>query len=301
MRGETAMMAEAEMQRIHILPKRRTMVTLIWGRLRTNQAAVVGGCFVLFFIFCAIAAPVIAPYSFTKANFLTTYQGPSWQHWFGTDELGRDMLSRLLYSLQTASLIGFGAEAVELTLGLFVGAVSGYVGGTVDTILMRFVDVVYGFPSLLFSIIMVVLLGHSVFAILIAVAATSWVGMARIVRSQVMIIKRSDYVRAARGMGASWWQIIRRYVLPNSLGPIVVSVTFGIPANMMVESALSLLGLGVEPPTPSWGALISNGQQAMFSFPYLLIFPTLTFALTLLSFTYLGDGLRNVFDSKSLR
>lgn len=281
--------------------KKRTMTTILWGRLRRNRAAVIGGCFVIFLILCAILAPVIAPYSYTQSNFLATYQGPSWQHWFGTDELGRDMLSRLLFSLQTASLIGFGAEAVELTLGLFLGAIAGYAGGLTDTILMRIVDVVYGFPSLLFSIIMVVLLGHSIFAILIAISATSWVGMARIVRSQVIVVKQSDYIQAARGMGASGWQIIRRYVIPNSLGPIVVAVTFGIPANMMVESALSLLGLGVQAPTPSWGALISNGQQAMFSFPYLLIFPALTFAITLLSFTFLGDGLRNVFDSKSLQ
>lgn len=280
--------------------KKRTMATLMWGRFRKNKAAVIGGTFVLFLILCAILAPMIAPYSYTKANFLATYQGPSWQHWFGTDELGRDLLSRLLFSLRTASIVGFGAEAVELTVGLSVGAIAGYIGGTVDTILMRVVDVVYGFPSLLFSIILVVLLGHSLLSILIAVSATSWVSMARIVRSQVIVVKQSDYVSAARGMGASWWQILRRYVLPNSLGPIAVTVTFGIPGNMMVESALSLLGLGVEPPTPSWGALIANGEQAMFSFPYLLIFPTVTFALTLLSFTFFGDGLRNVFDNKSM-
>ena len=281
--------------------RKRTMATLMWGRFRRNKAAVIGGSFVLLLILCAIFAPVIAPYSDTQANFLATYQAPSWQHWFGTDELGRDLLTRLLYSLQTASLVGFGAEAVELTIGLFLGAIAGYIGGAVDAVLMRIVDIVYGFPSLLFSIILVVLLGHSLLSILIAVSATSWVSMARIVRSQVIVVKQSDYVSAARGMGASWWQILRRYVLPNSLGPIAVSVTFGIPANMMVESALSLLGLGVEPPTPSWGALIASGEQAMFSFPYLLIFPAVTFAVTLLSFTFFGDGLRNVFDNKSVR
>ncbi len=279
--------------------KKRTMLTLLWSRFRRNKAAMLGAAFVAILVLCAIFAPVIAPYSYQQTNFLATYQPPSWQHWFGTDELGRDMLSRLIYSLQTACIVGFGAEIVELTLGLFLGAIAGYAGGTIDAILMRIVDIVYGFPTFLFSIILVVLLGHTIIAILIAVAATSWVGMARIVRSQVLIVKQSDYIAAARGMGASWWQIIRRYVLPNSLGPIVVAVTFGIPANMAIESGLSALGLGVEPPTPSWGELITNGQQAMFSFPYLLIFPALTFALTLMSFTFLGDGLRNVFDSKS--
>lgn len=279
--------------------KRRTLSGLMWRRFRAKKVAVVGGAFVLFLIFCAVFAPVIAPYSYTKPNFLATYQGPSLQHWFGTDELGRDMLSRLLFALQTASIVGFGAEAVELTLGVFIGAVAGYVGGAVDAILMRVVDVVYAFPSLLFSIVLVVILGHSLVAILIAVAGTSWVGMARLVRSQVLLVKQSDYVRAGRGMGATWWQILRRYVIPNSLGPIVVAVTFGIPGNMAAESALSLLGLGVEPPHPSWGEMINNGQQAMFSFPYMLIFPAVTFAFTLLSFTFLGDGLRNAFDSKS--
>ncbi|MHB1628883.1 MAG: ABC transporter permease, partial [Bacilli bacterium] len=202
--------------------KSRSMAGLMWGRFRRNRAALLGGCFVVFLVLCAIFAPWIAPYSYTQTNFLATYQGPSWAHLFGTDELGRDMLSRLLFSLRTACIVGFGAEAVELSLGMLLGAVAGYVGGTTDAILMRFVDVVYGFPSLLFSIVLVVLIGHSIGAVLIAVAATSWVGMARIVRSQVMTVKYSDYVTYARSMGATWWQIVIRYVLPNSFGPIVV-------------------------------------------------------------------------------
>jgi peptide/nickel transport system permease protein len=200
--------------------------------------------------------------------------------------------------LRNACIVGFGAEVIELTVGLLIGAIAGYIGGTTDTILMRIVDIVYGFPSFLLSIILVIMLGHNIFAVLVAVSATSWVGMARVVRGQVMTVRQSEYVDAARAMGASWWQILRRYVLPNSLGPVFVAAAFGIPANMMVESALSLVGLGLQPPTPSWGALISDGQKAVFSYPYLLIYPTVLFALTLLSFTYLGDGLRDALDSR---
>jgi ABC-type dipeptide/oligopeptide/nickel transport system permease subunit len=257
--------------------------------------------FVLFVIITAVFANQIAPYPYYQPNFLATYQPPSWQHLLGTDALGRDMLSRVIFSLRNACIVGFGAELVELTIGLLLGAVAGYVGGVVDSILMRVVDVVYGFPSFLFSIILVVMMGHTILAILIAVAATSWVGMARIVRSQVIQVRQSAYIESAQAMGASVGQILIRYVIPNSMGPVLVAVTFGIPANMMVEAALSVVGLGIQPPTPDLGQLILNGQQAVFSYPYLLIWPALLFALTLLSFTYLGDGLRNLFDTKSAR
>lgn len=277
---------------------RRSFFSAAWHRFKKNRIAVVALAIVVILGLVALLAPLVAPYPYAQANFLLIYQGPTWQHPFGTDALGRDMLSRIIYSLRDASIVGYGAEAVELTVGILIGSVAGYVGGLLDNVLMRFVDVVYGFPSLLFSIILVVLLGHLVTAILLAIAATSWVGMARVVRGQVIAVRQSDYVAAARCLGASWFQILRRYILPNTLAPIIVVVTFGIPYNMMAESGLSILGLGIEPPNPSWGTLILNGQNAMWSYPYLLIFPALTFALTLLAFTYLGDGLRDAFDPR---
>lgn len=279
-------------------PKRNSLWSIRWKIFSRNKMAVAGGCFVLLLVIVALFAPWIAPYRYDEGNVLVAYEKPSWDHWLGTDAVGRDVLSRLIYSLRNACIVGFGAQAIELTVGLFIGAIAGYVGGRTDTILMRFVDIVYGFPSFLLSIILIILLGHNIWAVLIAVAATSWVGMARVVRGQVMTIRQSEYVDAARAMGASWWTILRRYVLPNSLGPVLVASAFGIPANMMVESGLSLVGLGLQPPTPSWGSLISDGQKAVFSYPYLLIFPSLLFAVTLLSFTYLGDGLRDAFDSR---
>ena len=210
-------------------------------------------------------------------------------------------IRRILGGLRSAFEVGFGAEVVELTLGLMLGAIAGYLGGLTDNLLMRLVDVVYAFPSFLFSIILVVILGHNIWAILIAISATSWVGMARIVRSQVLKIRQAGFIEASRGMGASFWRIILRYIIPNSMGPILVAVTFGIPANMMAEAGLSIVGLGIEPPTPDLGELIIEGQSAMFSYPYLLLGPVIIFALTLISFALVGDGLRDVFDVKSNR
>jgi ABC-type dipeptide/oligopeptide/nickel transport system permease subunit len=269
-----------------------------WTLFSHNKPAVVGGCFVILLVLLALFAPYITPYPYNQGSVMDAYSKPSAAHWFGTDAVGRDVLSRLIYSLRNACIVGFGAEAIELTVGLLVGAIAGYIGGKTDTLLMRIVDIVYGFPSFLLSIILVILLGHNIGAVLVAVAATSWVGMARVVRGQVMTVRQSEYVEAARAMGASWRQILRRYVLPNSLGPVFVAAAFGIPANMMVESALSLVGLGLQPPAPSWGAMINDGQKAVFSYPYLLIFPAVLFALTLLSFTYLGDGLRDALDAR---
>ncbi|REE67325.1 peptide/nickel transport system permease protein [Paenibacillus taihuensis] len=263
-----------------------------------NKIAVVGACFVLLLVICALFAPWITPYSYEKGSVLEAFEKPSLAHLLGTDAIGRDVFSRLIYSLRNACIVGFGAQLIELTLGLFIGAIAGYVGGRTDSILMRVVDIVYGFPSFLLSIILIILLGHNIWAVLIAVAATSWVGMARVVRGQVLTVRQSEYIDAARAMGANWWQILTRYVLPNSMGPVLVAAAFGIPANMMVESGLSLVGLGLQPPTPSWGSIIADGQKGIFSYPYLLVYPSLLFAITLLSFTYLGDGLRDAFDSR---
>lgn len=283
------------------LRKRRSAFSRRWRQFSRNKLAVCGLIFIVILCLAAILSPWIAPYSYQKSDFLLTYGPPSKSHWFGTDSLGRDMLSRVLWGLQSACIVGFGAEVVELTIGVLLGAIAGYRGGYIDNVLMRIVDIFYAFPSLLFSIILVVVLGHNLWAILIAVSATSWVGMARVVRSQVLTVRESGYIERAKGMGASPFRIILKYILPNSMGPILVAVTFGIPANMMTEAGLSVIGLGIEPPRPDLGELIIEGQKAMLSYPYLLLAPALCFALLLLSFTFVGDGLRDVFDMKSRR
>ncbi|WP_067934118.1 ABC transporter permease [Alicyclobacillus kakegawensis] len=280
---------------------RRSILRMRWHRFSRNPLALAGLAVIAVLVLLAILAPLIAPYPYFKSDFSATYQAPSLQHWLGTDSLGRDVLSRVLWGLRSACIVGFGAEAVELTLGVLLGAVAGYMGGFVDNVLMRVVDIVYAFPSFLFSIILVVLLGHNIWAVLIAVSATSWVGMARVVRSQVLTIRQSGYIESALAMGAGWWRAIRRYVIPNSLGPILVAVTFGIPANMMTEAGLSVVGLGIEPPTPDLGQMIIEGQSSLFSYPYLLLAPALVFAVALLAFTFVGDGLRDAFDTKQRR
>ncbi|WAH35579.1 ABC transporter permease [Alicyclobacillus dauci] len=281
--------------------RRQSTFARRWRQFSRNKIAVCGLVFIVILCLAAIFSPLIAPYSYQKSNFLITYQHPTKAHLFGTDSLGRDLFSRVLWGLQSACIVGFGAEIVELTLGVLLGAIAGYKGGYIDNILMRIVDVVYAFPSFLFSIILVVVLGHNLWAILIAVSATSWVGMARVVRSQVLTVRESGYIERARGMGAPPFRIIMKYILPNSMGPILVAITFGIPANMMTEAGLSVIGLGIEPPRPDLGELIIEGQKAMLSYPYLLFAPAACFALLLLSFTFVGDGLRDVFDTKSRR
>ncbi|MCL6625105.1 ABC transporter permease [Alicyclobacillus shizuokensis] len=281
--------------------RRRSVLHMRWHRFCRNKVAVVGLGVVALLVLLAILAPVLSPYSYFKSDFTATYQAPSVRHWLGTDSLGRDVFSRVLWGLRSACIVGFGAEVVELTLGLLLGAIAGYMGGVVDNVLMRIVDIVYAFPSFLFSIILVVLLGHNIWAVLIAVSATSWVGMARVVRSQVLAIRQSGYIESARSLGAGWWRAIRRYVIPNALGPILVAVTFGIPANMMTEAGLSVVGLGIEPPTPDLGQMIIEGQSSLFSYPYLLLAPALVFAVALLAFTFVGDGLRDAFDTKQRR
>lgn len=293
--------AESSTEARSWVPARGSSLTRMWARLFGNKLAVVGAGIVLLMLGLVVLAPHIDRYPYQETNLFAAYQGPSWQHWFGTDNLGRDQFVRIFYGLGNAFKVGFGAEVVELTVGVLVGALAGYKGGWIDNLLMRTVDIVYAFPSLLFSIILVVILGRSILVILIAIAATSWVGMARVVRSQVLTIRQSRYIMAARSMGASSGRALWRYVLPNAMGPIVVAVSFGIPGNMMVEAGMSLIGLGIEPPTPDLGALISLGQASVFSYPYLLIFPTGVFMLTLIGFTFFGNGMRDAFDTRHKR
>lgn len=263
--------------------------------------AIVGGVMVAVIVLMAIFANWIAPYAYEQSDFLHVNNGPSWQHILGTDTLGRDLFTRILYGLRSVCIVGFGAEAVELTVGVLIGAFAAYKGGWIDNVLMRAVDAVHAFPSFILSMILVTMLGRTLLVILIAVAATSWVGMARVVRSQVLRVRQSGYIDAARSMGASSFSIIWRYILPNSMGPIAVAVSFGIPANMMAEAGLSLVGLGINPPTPDLGVMITEGQASIFSYPFQLMGPVGVFIIALLGFTFLGDGLRDMFDTRVRR
>lgn len=263
--------------------------------------AVIGLVLVIIFILIAIFAPWIAPYHYNDQNLRNTWQPPSAEHIFGTDDLGRDQLSRVIYAVRTAAIVGLGASALSLLIGAVIGSISGMRGGWTDTILMRLVEIFNSFPAILLAVILATNLGQSVTTIVIALAITGWAGYARLIRGQVLALKNQEYVHAARTLGASEQHVITKYVLPNILGPIAVALSFGIPYAMIAEAGLSVIGVGIRPPEPSWGNLIQLGINKMRGFPYLAIWPTLLFSLTLLAFTWFGDGLQEIFNAKGER
>ncbi|MFG1911098.1 ABC transporter permease [Kribbella sp. NPDC048928] len=268
-----------------------------WGRFRKHRLAFGSLIFCTLLILIAIAAPLIAPYGYEQTDIQHKLAGPGAPgHLLGTDLLGRDILSRLIYGLQTALTVAFGAELTALVLALAIGLFAGYLGGRVEQVLMAFTDVMYAFPSYLFAVVMVTVLGRSIFALVVAIGIASWVTQARLVRAQVMTLKEREYVEAARSMGAKGSTIAIRYILPNAIGPILVTTSFAIPAAIAAEAGLALLGLGVQPPTPSWGAMISEGSRYLLAAPHMLVAPAVLFALTLLAFTWIGDGVRDAFD-----
>ncbi|MFD3163437.1 ABC transporter permease [Herpetosiphon sp. NSE202] len=283
------------------LPVAESLLKVFWRRYRRNTMALVGLVLVILFVIIAIFAPLIAPYHYNDQNLAATWQLPSSEHWFGTDDVGRDQLSRIIYAVRTAAIVGLGTSILSLIIGAAIGSVSGMRGGLVDTFLMRLVEIFNSFPSTLLAIILATTLGQKVTTIVIALAITNWAGYARLIRGQVLSLKNQEYVQAARTLGASEWHIITKYVLPNILGPIAVALSFGIPYAMVAEAGLSVIGVGIRPPEPSWGNLINLGINKMRGFPHLAVWPTLLFSLTLLAFTWFGDGLQEIFNTKGER
>jgi oligopeptide transport system permease protein len=294
-----------------------------WRRLLRNRAAVAGGIFIVIVIVFAVfaddgivawalgrdAQPLLAPYGFKETDFAHTRSAPSlrrteagrFPHVLGTDKYGRDVLSRIIYGARVSVAIGFLCSLVILIFGLLYGSISGYLGGSVDTLMMRFVDLVYAFPTLLFIILLMVILGSTsglpaVRNLVLAIGLVSWMGTARLVRGQYLSVKEKEFVLGARMIGAGDLTIISRHLLPNSLGPIIVSLTLGIPGLIMFEATLSFIGLGVPPPFPSWGQMLNEGWRAMRADPHLIVFPALTLSLVMLAFNFLGDGLRDALD-----
>ena len=282
-------------------PAPDTIFQVFWRRYRRNRMALVGLALVIVFVGIAVLAPVIAPYHYNDQNLSQTWQPPSSEHFFGTDDLGRDQFSRIIYAVRTAAIVGLGASLLSLLIGAAIGSISGMRGGTVDSLLMRLVDIFNSFPAILLAVTLATALGQSVFTIVIALAVTGWAGYARLIRGQVLALKNNEYVQAARTLGASERHIILKYVLPNILGPIAVALSFGIPYAMTAEAGLSVIGVGIRPPEPSWGNLIALGISKMRGFPHLAIWPTALFSLTLLAFTWFGDGLQEIFNAKGER
>ena len=268
-------------------------------RLLRNRGAVAGMIVLAFLVAAAIVGPALTPYAYDQVNKSDVWFAPLRHgHLFGTDALGRDLLARLLMGLRVSLAIGLVATFVSLAIGVAWGAVAGFVGGRLDEAMMRFVDVLYSLPFIFFVILLMVTFGSNIVLIFVAIGAVEWLTMSRIVRGQTLTLKHKEFVEAARAAGLRRGGIIARHVVPNLLGPVVVYVTLTIPAVILAESFLSFLGLGVQPPMASLGTLIANGAQDMELAPWLLIFPSVVMVVTLMSFNFIGDGLRDAIDPK---
>ncbi|HER23679.1 MAG TPA: ABC transporter permease [Candidatus Atribacteria bacterium] len=282
--------------------------------------AVMGGIIILVLIILAIFAPYIAPYHYAEGNLLDNFAKPSTKYLLGADFMGRDLLSRIIYGTRISLSVGIIGALTAFIIGVFYGVVSGYFGGKVDDIMMRFVDIMYGFPTILLIILLMVLFKSTfaiatpgtfagylnvvdrafggLFFIFIGIGVTAWLGMARIARGMALSLREKEFVEAAKAEGATNFQIIVRHIMPNLLGPCIVRVTLDIPRYVTFEAFLSFIGLGVNPPTPSWGMMISEGYKAIRSYPHLAIYPGLALAITMMAFNFLGDGLRDALDPR---
>lgn len=285
----------------------------LWGesykRLKKNKAAVVSAYFIVFVVLVAAFAQILAPYAFDEQNVERILLSPNAQNWLGTDSLGRDIFSRLIYGSRISIAVGIFTAVVSLMMGTVYGAVSGWFGGKVDSLMMRMVDILYSIPALVLLVLAKVTIesletfkdpeARALFSIFGALSIYGWMGMARIVRGQVLQAKQMQYIEAARSLGISSPSIVLRHILPNILGPIIVTLTFQIPANVMFESFLSFIGLGLQPPYSSWGVLANEGWRSLRTFPHLIISPGIAIFLTMLAFNLFGDGLRDAFDPKT--
>ncbi|MFN3523386.1 MAG: ABC transporter permease [Phenylobacterium sp.] len=268
-------------------------------RLLRNRAAVAGMIVLAVLVLAALVGPHLTPYAYDEINKNDVWVPPlTGAHLLGTDSLGRDLLARLLMGLRVSLAIGLVATAVSLVIGVAWGAVAGYVGGRLDELMMRIVDVLYSLPFIFFVILLMVTFGSNIVLIFVAIGAVEWLTMSRIVRGQTLSLKHKEFIEAARAAGLGQGAIIARHIVPNLLGPVVVYVTLTIPAVILAESFLSFLGLGVQPPMASLGTLIANGAQDMELAWWLLVFPSATMVVTLLSFNFIGDGLRDAIDPK---
>jgi oligopeptide transport system permease protein len=287
-------------------PQQIGLWTDAWMRFRRNRLAVGSLAFVLLLITLAVIAPLLERFGLlqdpTAQDVVSNYLGPgAAHHILGTDDLGRDVLSKVIFGSQVSLSIGILVQAIVLVIGGSIGLAAGYFGGWIDNVLMRFTDIMYAFPDLLFVLIIVAALGPTLLNIFVAIGLVSWVGLARLVRGQVLSIKEKEFVEAARAAGSSPIKIILKHLLPNSLGPVIVSLTFGIPAAIFTEAVLDFLGVGLRPPQPTWGTMVFEGYAAADAYPYLVIIPCAALSMTMLAFNFIGDGLRDALDPRMRR
>ena len=277
----------------------RSMAQETWRRLKKNKGAMFGIAFLLLLVLATIVASFIFDYdkdiiAMTKDRFLP----PSWEHPFGTDNMGRDIFKRVLYGAKYSLVLSFGATALGLAVGLFFGAIAGYYSGAVDNIIMRFTDIFYSIPYIMLAVVVVSLLGTSMASLLIAMALGSFAGFARIARASIMTVRDMEYVESGYAIGLPTWKIILKHIIPNCLSPIIVQTTLRVGSNIISASSLSFLGVGITPPTPEWGAMLSDGRSYIRSSGWMCLFPGLAIMFTVLALNLLGDGLRDAMDPK---
>lgn len=270
-----------------------------WHRLRKNRLAVAGMAILAVTVVLVTVGPWVSPYSYDAQDIVRGATPPSAAHWFGTDRLGRDVLTRVLYGGRISLMVGFAATAVSLVIGVLYGAAAGFLGGRIDSLLMRFVDILYALPFVIFVIILMVYVGRSLVLMFMAIGAVEWLTMARIVRGQVLSLRKKEFIEATWALGLRRRQILLRHLIPNALGPIIVYATLTIPQVMLLEAFLSFLGLGVQAPMSSWGVMIKEGVDTMEEYVWLLLFPSAALSITLFSLNFLGDGLRDALDPRS--
>ena len=270
-----------------------------WLRLRKNRMAVGGAIFVLVLAVASFVAPLLPGLSYSAQNLELGAAKPSLAHWLGTDDLGRDLLARMLYGGRISLSVGLAATLVSVVIGVLYGTVSGYLGGRIDMLAMRLVDILYALPFTIFVILLMVVYGRNIYLLFLAIGAVEWLDMARIVRGQVLGLKKQEFIEAAHALGLRRRRIILRHMIPNVLGIVIIYSTLIVPRVMLTEAFLSFLGFGVQPPQASWGTLINDGARVMEEFPWLLIFPASFFSLTLFSLNFLGDGLRDALDVRA--
>lgn len=270
-----------------------------WRKLKKNRMALVALFYMAAIVFIAIFAPYIAPYSYEETDLMLGPTAPSADHWFGTDELGRDLLTRVIFGGRISLAVGFLATSVIVVVGVIYGAVAGYMGGKVDSLMMRFVDLLQVLPYIIIVIILMVFLGRNILNLFIAIGLIEWLTMARIVRGQVISLKKMEFVEAAKASGLSTAKIIFKHIMPNTVSSVIIYSTLSIPSVILAEAFLSFIGLGVQAPMASWGTLIQDGVGAMEVYPWMIIFPCVTLVMTLLFLNFLGDGLRDALDPKA--
>lgn len=296
-------METVNIEQLQVIKKRGRFRGLkdIWTRMKRNRLAMVGLTIIILLVITAIFADYIAPYSYSEQNLANQFQPPSAEHLFGTDELGRDIFSRVVYGSRVSLRVGFISVSISMIIGVAIGAVTGYYGGRVDNIFMRIIDVIQALPDILLAIAIMAALGPGLTNLMIAVGIAAIPGYARLVRSSVLSLRDQEFVEAAKANGSSDFRILTKHILPNCMAPIIVQATLGVAYAIINAAGLSFIELGLEPPTPEWGAMLSGGRAYIRDFPHMTIFPGLAIVLTILALNLLGDGLRDALDPKMKR